>query len=68
MACKALNYVIHLLILTQVVIGFVSISVFPCFDGIPVCFANSAVGLEICAKIVRIKRFKSVIKDQKEEA
>ena len=37
------------------------ISAFPSFAGIPVCFANSAVGLHICAKTVGIKRYKSVI-------
>ena len=41
------------------------ISDFSCFAGIPICFANSAVGLNICAKTVGIKRYKSVIRTRR---
>ena len=42
-------------------------SAFACFAGIPICFANSVVGLKICAKTIRIKRYKSVIKKKKKK-
>ena len=58
--CKTLNYIIYLLNLV-----YVAISALACFASIPVWFANSAVGLKICAKIVGIKRFKSVIKKKR---
>lgn len=41
------------------------ISAFRSFAGIPACFANSAVGLHICAKTVGIKRYKSVIRKKR---
>ena len=63
--CKTLNYIIYLLNLVYVVIRCVSISALACFASIPVWFANSVVGLKICAKIAGIKRFNSVIKKKR---
>ena len=63
--CKTLNYIIYLLNLAYVVIRCVSISALACFASIPIWFANSVVGWNICAKIVGIKRFKSVIKKKR---
>ena len=50
--CKTLDYIEHLLILTSVFTGFVSISVFDSLVNIPIDIASSAVGLKICANSI----------------
>ena len=60
--CNYLNYVEHLLIPTSKITGFVTISAFASSFAIPVGITSSAVGIQICAIILVIKNYKSVIK------
>ena len=55
---KALNYFECFLILVSAVSGFVSISAFASLVGLPVDITSSAVGLNICAISVEIKKDK----------
>ena len=59
--CTALNYIEHLLFLASSVTGYVSISAFASLVDFPVGIASSAVGLNICATTVGIKKYKSII-------
>ena len=59
--CTALNYIEHLLFLASSVTGCVSISAFASLVDFPVGIASSAVGLNICATTVEIKKYKSII-------
>ena len=60
--CGVLNYIDYLLTLDSAVAGCVSISAFASLVGIPVGITSSAVGLKICAIVVGIKKYKSIIK------
>ena len=63
--CKYLNYVEKFLILVSAVTGCVSISAFASLVCVPVCIRNSAVGINICAITVGIKKYNSIIKKKK---
>ena len=65
--CKYLNYVKHLLILGSTVTSCVSISAFGSLVYVPVCVTISAVGIDICAIIAGIKKYKSIIKKKKKK-
>ena len=65
--CKYLNYVENLLILSSKITGCVSISASPSLVLAPVGIASSAVGLNICAIIPGIKKYKSIIKRKKKK-
>ena len=65
--CKYLNYLQHLLILASTVTGCVSISAFASLVCVPVGITSSAVGLNTCAIIAGIKKYKSVIKKKKKK-
>ena len=65
--CKYLNYVENLLILVPRTIGCISISVFASLVCAPVGITSSAAGLNICANIAGIKKYKSVIKKKKKK-
>ena len=65
--CKYLNYIQHLLILASTVTGCVSISAFASLVCVPVGITSSAVGLNTCAIIAGIKKYKSVIKKKKKK-
>ena len=65
--CRYLNYVEHLLILVSTVTKCAWISVFTSSVCVSVCITSSAVGLEICAIIARIKKYKSIIKKKKKK-
>ena len=65
--CKYLNYVKHLLILASAVTGCISISAFASFVCFSVDITSSAVGINICAIIARIKKYKSYIKRKKKK-
>ena len=59
-----LNYIEHFLILASPITG--SISTFTSLLGIPIRITFcSAIGLKICAIIVGIKKYKSIIKKKK---
>ena len=65
--CRYLNYVEHLLILVSTVTKCAWISVFTSSVCVSVCITSSVVGLEICAIIARIKKYKSIIKKKKKK-
>ena len=59
--CTTLHYIEHFLTTT----GFISISAFASFFGIPIGIMSSATGLTICAITAGIKKYKSIIKKKK---
>ena len=65
--CKYLNYVEDLLILSLTVTGCVSISTFAPLIFAPVAITNSAAGINICAILAGIKKYKSIIKKKKKK-
>ena len=65
--CKYLNYVEHLLILGSAVPGCISISAFASLVCVPVGITSSAVGINICAIIVGIKMYKSIINKKRKK-
>ena len=56
--CKYLNYVEYLLILASTVTGCVSISAFASLVDITVGITSSSIGINICAVIAGIKKYK----------
>ena len=54
-----------MIILTSTVIGCLSISAFASLVWVPVGVTSSAVGLKICAITAGIKKYKSIIKENK---
>ena len=62
---KYLNYVEHLLILSLIIAGCVSISAFASVVAIRIGIMSSAVGIKICAITAGIKKYKSIIKKKK---
>ena len=64
---KYLNYVEKLLILVSSGTGCVSISAFASLFCVPVGITSSAVGLNICAIMAGIKKYKSIIKKKKHD-
>ena len=65
--CTTLNYNKHFLILVSTVTGSISISAFASLLGIPKGIKSSAIGLNICAIDVGIKKHKSIIKKKKKK-
>ena len=61
---KYLNYVQNLLILSSAITGCVSTSAFASLVCIPVGITSSAIGIQIYAVIVGIKKYKSIIKEK----
>ena len=62
-----LNYIEHVLILASAVTGYVSVSAFASLVGICIEITSSAIGLNICAIILKIKKYKSIIKKKKKK-
>ena len=60
-----MNYIDYLLIVISIA-GCVSISAFPSLAGIPIGITSSAIGSKICATSPGIKKYKSIIKKNKE--
>ena len=61
------SYIDHLLISVSMITGYVSISSFASFVGIPISIVSSAKGLKICLiaggmSIIKKKKEKSLIK------
>ena len=65
--CKYLNYVDPLLILATTVTGCALISAFASLVCFAVGITNSAVGINICAIIAGIKKYKTIIKKKKNQ-
>ena len=63
--CTTLHYIEHFLIWASTTTGFISISAFASFFGIPIGIMSSATGLTICAITAGIKKYKSIIKKKK---
>ena len=63
--CRALNYYEHFPIFISTISGCVSISKFTSLVGVPVRIASSTVGSKIYAIAAGIKRYKSIIKKEK---
>ena len=66
-ACKYLNYIENLLILSSAVTACVSISAFASLIYVPVGITSSAIGIKICAITAGIKKYKSIIKKKKKK-
>ena len=65
--CTTLNYIKHFLILTSTITGCVSISALTSLVGIPIGITSSAIGLENCAIIAVIKKYKLIIMKKKKK-
>ena len=64
--CGVLNYIYHLLILIFTLTGCVFISAFASLIGVFIGITSSALGFKICAITAGIKKYKSIIKKNKE--
>ena len=64
-ACRASDYIDHLLTVIFAITGYVSISAFNSLVGIPIEILSSAIGLKIRAKTAEIKEYKPTIKKKK---
>ena len=60
--CTVLNYYEHFLILGSTITRCVAISAFASLIGISIGITSSIIGLNICAIIVEIKKYESIIK------
>ena len=65
--CTTLNYIEHFFTLTSTITGCISISVFTSLVGIAKGIPSSAIGLKICAITAGTKKYKSIIKKEKEK-
>ena len=65
--CQYLNYVKNVLVLPSAITGCVSISAFASSICVLVGITNSVVGLNICAIIVGIKEYKSIVQEKKKK-
>ena len=65
--CTTLNYVEHFLTLIFAVTVCISISAFPSLINISKGIMSYKIGLNICAIIARIKKYKSIIRKKKKK-
>ena len=66
-ACTSLYYIQHCLILASTVTGCISISAFASLLDISIGITSSAIGLKICAKTARIKKYQPIIEWKKKK-
>ena len=64
--CTTLNYVQHFLTLASAITGYFSISAFASVLGFPTGIRSSAIGLKNCSIAAGIKKYKLIIKEEKE--
>ena len=64
---RVLNYIDHLLVVISTITGWVSISAFASFVGIPIGITSSATGIKICVITAGIKKYRSIIKKKKKK-
>ena len=64
--CTTLNYIEHFLILALTITGCVSISAFASLIGILIGITSSTTELKSCTITVGVKKYKSIIKKEKE--
>ena len=60
-ACTTLYHIQHFLVLASTVTGCISRSAFASLLDIPIGIASSEIGLKICAKTARIKKYQPII-------
>ena len=65
--CTTLNYIEHFITLVFAITVCISISAFASLINISTEIMSSAIGLNICAIIARIKKYKSIIKKKKKK-
>ena len=65
--CKYLNYVENLLIIDSTITDCVSISAFGSLVCVPVGITSSAKGINICAIIAGVKKYKPIIKKKRKK-
>ena len=65
--CITLSYIEHFFILASAITRCISISAFTSLIGVPIGITSSTVGLKICVKTARIKKYKSIIKKKKKK-
>ena len=65
--CKVLNYIDHSLIVISAITRCISISAFASLVGIAMGITSSAIGLKICVMIAGIKKYKLIIKKNKQK-
>ena len=63
--CRVLNYIDHLVIVTSIITGWISISAFASLVGNLIGIESSAIGLKICVITAGILKYKSIIKEKK---
>ena len=63
--CATLNYIEHFLVLASTITGYISISAFASLLCISIEITSSAIRLKIYAVTTGIKKFKSIIKKNK---
>ena len=63
--CATLNYIEHFLVLASTITGCISISAFASLLCISIEITSSAIRLKIYAVTTGIKKFKSIIKKNK---
>ena len=64
---RVLNYIDHLLVVISTITGWVFISAFASFVGIPIGITSSATGIKICVITAGIKKYRSIIKKKKKK-
>ena len=64
---KYLNYAENLLILSSIITGCVSISAYASLVDINLSITSFLVGINICAIIAGIRKYKSIIKKKKKK-
>ena len=62
-----MNYIDHLLIVISTIPRCISFFAFTSLVGIPIRIARSPIGLKICIITVGIKKYKSIITNQKKD-
>ena len=65
--CITLSYIEHFFILASAITRCISISAFTSLIGVPIGITSSTVGLKICVKTARIKKYMSIIKKKKKK-
>ena len=61
------SYIEHLLILTSLITGCISVTAFDSLFDIPVGITSSTIGLKTCAIAAEIKRYNSITKKKKKK-
>ena len=63
--CTTKNCIVHFVILASAITGCISISSFTSLLRIPIGITSSAIGSKVCAIAAGMKKYKSIIKKNK---